>query len=487
MSEQGIAIRTQLDELELDHADVADTFSRRLARENGWSELYARRVILEYKRFLLLAGTGSEMVTPSDAVDQAWHLHLLYTRDYRRCCRIFGRRLDHTPSQGGYAERKKFEAAYARTLATYRATFDEEPPSDIWPAVEDRFRADTEFVRVDVKGSWVVPKPRFVRALEARFARSPLFDRKMLLAMAGLLALGCVTSNGSAFHVSGREFLRWFVLGWVICLGLAMVAKRGFSAPRDPEAPALPELDGYEAAYLSGRGTAAVDGAVAVLVATGAAAFDPNLGVLVATAPVAPSAHPLEALVHARLAPDRSTELNELRADAEAMCSEIFARLESLGLVAQSGSALPLLLALAAPIVGVARILTRVGSGHPVGALIVLSFIGAVIAFAAFRPTHRTRSGEALLRDLKRRHAALATPHPADLVTGSTLPLTVGLFGFGMLASDPALGGLHSWYKRPTSDGGGGGCGGGCGGGGCGGGGGGGCGGGCGGCGGCGG
>ena len=52
------------------------TFTRRLARENGWTQAFARRVVAEYKRFCYLAARAGHPVTPSDQADQAWHLHL---------------------------------------------------------------------------------------------------------------------------------------------------------------------------------------------------------------------------------------------------------------------------------------------------------------------------------------------------------------------------------------------------------------------------
>ena len=66
----------------LDKEGAALPFSERLARENGWPPAYARRVIWEYRRFVYLACLAEGEVTPSDEVDQAWHLHLAYTRDY---------------------------------------------------------------------------------------------------------------------------------------------------------------------------------------------------------------------------------------------------------------------------------------------------------------------------------------------------------------------------------------------------------------------
>jgi hypothetical protein len=55
-------------------------FEARLARENGSSLDYACRVVREYKRFVFLAMVCDHPVTPSDHVDQAWHLHLTCSR-----------------------------------------------------------------------------------------------------------------------------------------------------------------------------------------------------------------------------------------------------------------------------------------------------------------------------------------------------------------------------------------------------------------------
>ena len=67
-------------------------------------------MISEYRRFVFLALAAGHPVTPSDQVDQAWHLHLLYTNSYwnRFCGETLGRRLHHGPTQGGASERDKF-------------------------------------------------------------------------------------------------------------------------------------------------------------------------------------------------------------------------------------------------------------------------------------------------------------------------------------------------------------------------------------------
>lgn len=134
------------------------TFVKRLARENGWSRAYAEQVVEEYRRFLYLAATGDAPVTPSDQIDQAWHLHLAYTRHYweELCARIIGRPLHHGPTAGGGAEGRKYRNLYGDTLARYRDTFGSEPPADIWPPTEQRFGSSYQWV--DRSRNFVLPR-----------------------------------------------------------------------------------------------------------------------------------------------------------------------------------------------------------------------------------------------------------------------------------------------------------------------------------------
>ena len=92
----------RLDSFPLDIASHPVPFTERLRREQAWPADFARRVVFEYRRFLLLAATADAVVVPSDAVDQAWHLHLTDTRSYwsELCHRILGKPLHHTPSRG---------------------------------------------------------------------------------------------------------------------------------------------------------------------------------------------------------------------------------------------------------------------------------------------------------------------------------------------------------------------------------------------------
>lgn len=140
--------------------DAALPFAARLARENGWSPAYAARVIEEYKRFCFLAVTGDQEVTPSDAVDQAWHLHLTYSRDYweRFCPQILRRQLHHGPTAGGGAERHRYFEQYAGTLKLYERVFGEMAPADIWPDAARRLIEDPKARRVHPRDAIIIPK-----------------------------------------------------------------------------------------------------------------------------------------------------------------------------------------------------------------------------------------------------------------------------------------------------------------------------------------
>ncbi len=149
-------------------------FARRLARENGWTPQHAERVIEEYKRFCFLAVVAGFEVTPSDPVDQAWHLHLTYSRDYwdRFCPEVLGCKLHHGPTRGGPEERGRHFGQYAATLKAYEATFGP-APADIWPQASDLLNDSARARRVHPREGIVLPRKHF-RGLIAALALSIL-------------------------------------------------------------------------------------------------------------------------------------------------------------------------------------------------------------------------------------------------------------------------------------------------------------------------
>lgn len=169
--------------MRIEPAGATRTFGSRLALENGWDARFASRVEAEYRRFLYLAARADGEVTPSDAVDQAWHLHLSYTRHYWDvlCGEILKRSLHHGPSAGGAAEAARYHRQYEATRALYAATFGAAPPADIWPDATLRFAGDWR--RVDVAQTLLLPR----RALRTGLALALALP---LAACAGVLGAG---------------------------------------------------------------------------------------------------------------------------------------------------------------------------------------------------------------------------------------------------------------------------------------------------------
>jgi hypothetical protein len=150
MNMQELTTWNRLLALDLDAADAALPFSARLARDNGWPQDFATRATEEYRKFCFLAVHAGHPVTPSDEVDQVWHLHLLYSQHYwdALCRDALGMPLHHGPTAGGAAEGRKYRSWYERTLESYRRFFGE-PPNDLWPTSSERFHEQHDFVRID--------------------------------------------------------------------------------------------------------------------------------------------------------------------------------------------------------------------------------------------------------------------------------------------------------------------------------------------------
>ena len=143
----------RLAEYNFDDIDVDLPFSKRLARDNNWPQEFANKVIEEYKHFVYLIVISKRPLTPSDQVDQAWHLHMLYSREYWQnfCVKVLKIELHHGPTKGGVSEGEKFRDWYTESLNLYRKTFKYDPPADVWPSVYDRFQDAANFKRLNSK------------------------------------------------------------------------------------------------------------------------------------------------------------------------------------------------------------------------------------------------------------------------------------------------------------------------------------------------
>lgn len=106
----------------------------RLQQKQGWNEAFTLRALEEYCRFVQLAVVSPTQVTPSQVVDEVWHTHLMFTRDYwERFMPLLPAPLHHEPGDGGAGDDLRFAGQYRQTREAYRATFGQEPPPEFWP------------------------------------------------------------------------------------------------------------------------------------------------------------------------------------------------------------------------------------------------------------------------------------------------------------------------------------------------------------------
>lgn len=192
----------------------ARPFVLRLAKENGWTPEFARRVCDEYLRFVYLALAAGHPVSPSPEVDEAWHLHLMYTRSYwdHLCGSVLGKPLHHEPSRGGQVETVKFDDWYARTLQSYEAAFGSSPPADIWP--RERHGHRPEHPRIDLAEHWVIRKRHVSRA----FALA-----SMSLGAVGLLGLASCGVLGTGGSTGLIVVLGVVVTGFLLAVLISLV------------------------------------------------------------------------------------------------------------------------------------------------------------------------------------------------------------------------------------------------------------------------
>jgi len=467
-----VELLAKIESFEIDGPDApALTFAARLAREQGWTVAFARRAIREYKRFVYLALTADHIACPSEQVDAVWHQHLTYTRSYwkRFCGDILGRPFHHEPTRGGPDERAKHHALYEATLASYRNAFGEEPPADLWPAVDVRFGEDLRHTVVNVTQNWVVPKA-WVRRAALTTAAAFAF---------GFAAIGC--GNGlNPFALVGTEYLVFLVPLLVAALVVGLIVRRAKLGQGLESGEPLPELNWQETAYLAGGLRRLTTATIARLIETGLARVSDDETTIEPTGIVPGILSPIERQILKTL-PLTKSETKELATLVKNEDSEVATKIEENGYTFTSSRATGVSFLSAMPLFSVWVLfgLSRLGLGllndKPVDYLLTILALSAIatIVLAASRPL-RTRKGQQLLKAIQSQHKSLKkVPKGTKLEQAA---LAVAIFGTAALAGSQ-LEALKRWYPAGTSGEAGwsGGCGAGCGGGG-------GCGGGCGGC-----
>ncbi|EAY31130.1 glycine-rich domain-containing protein [Microscilla marina] len=215
MNPQEKQLWDKINHYSFDAVDASFPFSARLMRENGWTEAYTIEAIQEYKKFMFLVAVSGHSVSPSDPVDQVWHLHMIYTQSYWEefCHGILGKAIHHNPTKGGKDERKKHVNMYDQTVESYFQYFGEPQPAHIWISTQDLFK-EIHYRRVNMHRNWVTAKPQFVRK---RWHLAPLL---------ALLALFFMANSGG--DIAGIIFFVVFIV--LISIAATSTDKGGGSA-----------------------------------------------------------------------------------------------------------------------------------------------------------------------------------------------------------------------------------------------------------------
>lgn len=455
--------------------DEAAAFLARVAHALNCDRDAAEAALEEYRRFCFLATIGDRPVTPSVPIDEVWHAHLTDTRDYweRFCPQVLGRNLHHTPSLGGQAEDARHREQYRQTLAEYQLFFTEPPPR-WWPPPSPEPtpepRAEPQLARPRLRLPWESEPPDGLLALWLTSGGMAL-TYFLCWVVQG-------TANPLDFHGGGFLALYIVALPWAYAVGTAIKrALRGANRRNAAEVEDVVELG-----FLAGAGERAADTALAELLLRDvltldyagkpaeAAKFQDRIWLRIDGARLRAAQLPASLRTAADIA-RREQNLQRTLAELKRAYEPLAAQLRAKGwwltraedLRQRWLGSLPLLALLW---VGLSKIAVGVSRDRPVGFLVVLVGLTAIIALARLlRERRLTRAGEWALHDANRR--AMHT----DVAMHVALGGTVGLYGSGFAE-------YHILRMPPTASSGGdsgsgGGCssggGGGCGGGGCGG------------------
>lgn len=428
----------RLDAHDFGTGSCALTFARRLASEHGWSRAYADGAIREYKRFGFLAVVSGHPVTPSDAVDEVWHQHLTYSRDYwqRYCAELLGRDLHHEPSRGGNDQARLHQRQYADTLASYQHWFGP-PPADYWPDARAQRSAAAAMRRVDLTRHWLLPRPRLPRP-----------DWRQLAAAAFLLAMTPLLQAlpPNPLDLPGPEFLGLFVLLMLVS-GVIAAVLRWQLRDIGKEQPGA-ALDAWSAAYLAGGSQRVMDAGLAGLMASGEAQWLRREKRIHIDDPDARRSYPLNEIARAaalettigRAVARVDTRLEPLRTGLRSRRLLLDAtRRQLVGLI----GAMPFALL---STLGIGKIVVGLSRGRPVGLLIFLTLVAVVIALVLlFKRPERSRAGDLALRVLNQRHAhARRAPRDTDI------GMAVALAGTAVLAGT-AYADFHEFRAPPSS------------------------------------
>ncbi len=482
------ALLKRLEDYDLDNPNSTFPFSAKLAKETGWTPSFTQRAIEEYKRFCYLAMTAGHPVSPSEVIDEVWHMHLIYSHEYWKvfCPQVLQREFHHYPSTGGRVEKDKFEDWFAKTLKSYREAFGEDPPKDIWLDAPSKPVAPTTEL-VDIANHWVIPK-HFLRH----------WGRLVGIGVTLLLVVGCASAIGNPLDYRGPEFLQFYVFLFAATLTLGLIARSMFRLPWSGSLDENSYPGPYSIAYLNGKGILAVNTAITSLLHRKVIELDIRRRSLKVIQPGYQAFDELEATIIRSASRAGGIQISMLRRNCVSILEHMHQDLtdrrllvnETQGWIARLSG---FVIAMLAPAYGLMKIEVGISRGRPVSNLEFLCVVSVIISFFLLIRPFRSWYGDRFLASIRNQQNRLSRINRRlDQWDPNDIALGMAIFGAGALygssletqvrhlnppaGTSSCGGGTYTSNSSSCSSGGsscgsgcGGGGGGGCGGGGCGG------------------
>ncbi len=433
-SEVELALWNRIKQFSLDDPEASFSFTHRLARDNHWSLAYADRVVTEYKKFMFLAVCCKHVVTPSDQVDQAWHLHMIYTRSYwdEFCGLVLKQPIHHGPTKGGKSETDKFVDLYELTKQSYRQKFGEAPAEDIWPSSQERFDKEDIKKWISRKDYWIIRKPKFSN-----------LSSKDHLPMATAAAAPLLLFAWSPYELDGKSFLIFYATLAVAAASLSLVLQYLLKSNGLEQWENFwkgSSLDTNAVAYLSGGESQLLKSACCELMAAGKAKSFGHQLQLISHAATTSELSQVASAIYGKLKSEPSINHKTIKLTAALPIAQISSALVRAGLIESrvkrhvigwtSGLIMSGVLA-----VGIGRLVQAAGSGRPVGFLVLEMLVTVgLMAAILFAIPFRTKTGDQVISEHKANLTSLSGQQPHLASDPNEVALLVGLYGTSILA-----------------------------------------------------
>jgi uncharacterized protein (TIGR04222 family) len=443
MNTNELAVWQRLESYVFDKPEHSFPFSAKLRRETGWSASFASQAIEEYRRFTFLFATSGHPVSPSDSVDQVWHMHLMYTEEYWKvfCAEALQKPLHHSPSIGGASESAKFEDWYEKTLDSYRKAFGEEPPVEYWPVTNNHPRR----VKIDTKRYWIISKDKFRLRLS-----------QVGLAAGGLAVVGCSHAY-NPFEKSGPEFLETYGIFGFAMIGIAGATRWLLANKSGVKFEQLAaELNPYDVAFLRGGRVLALNTLFGNLIAQKVMRFDKEGRTFILKRNDYVPEHPLEKGILNYMNSAQSPLITNARAYLQPLLDPIEFDLERRGLILSKdqifkAKAIPSAIVAVALLPGLARVAQGIENEKAVGYLVLMLILGLFCSLAFWAKFYRSAQGRKFINYLSGRYYGWRFNTTKLSSYQTVTPLLLALFGAPIMEGTPFEEELK--YLQPNKNG----------------------------------